>query len=57
MADQRTIGPRNVLTLGERKTLGPVVQSWVSTNPGLKFNLLFKFLYFYMSVYLKNSGP
>ena len=23
------------------KNLGPVVQRWVSTNPGLKFNLLF----------------
>jgi hypothetical protein len=21
--------------------LGPVVQSWISANPGLKFNLLF----------------
>ena len=33
------------------KDLGPVVQSWVSTDPGLKFNPLFKFLYFYTSVY------
>ena len=38
MVDRRTIGPRNVLTLEES---GPVVQSWVSTNPGLKFNPLF----------------
>ena len=38
-------------------TQGPVVQSWASTNPGLKFNPLFKFLYFYTSVYFKASGP
>ena len=37
--------------------LGPVVQSWVGTNPGLKFNPLFKFLYFYTSVYFKTSEP
>ena len=32
---------------------GPVVQWWVSTNPGLKFNSIFQFLYFYISVYFK----
>ena len=26
--------------------LGPVVQSWVSANPGLKFNPLFSFCIF-----------
>jgi hypothetical protein len=34
---------------------GPVVQRWVSANPGLKLNLLFWFVYFYTSVYLKTS--
>ena len=37
------------------KLLGSVVQRWVSANPGLKFNLLFWFVYFYMSVYFKTS--
>ena len=32
---------------------GPVVQSWVSTNSWLKFNPMFQFLYFYISVYFK----
>ena len=32
---------------------GPVVQSWVSTNSGLKFNPMFQFLCFYISVYFK----
>ena len=32
-----------------------VVQSWVSANPGLKFNPLFSFQCFYTSVYLKIS--
>ena len=36
---------------------GPVVQSWVNTNPGLKFKPLLKFLNFYTSVYFKTSGP
>ena len=35
--------------------LGTVVQSWVSADPGLKFNLLFKFLYFCTSVHFKTS--
>ena len=35
------------------KQQGPVVKSWVSTNSGLKFNPLFPFLCFYISVYLK----
>ena len=35
--------------------LGPVVQSWVSTNSGLKFNPMFQFLCFYISVYFKTS--
>ena len=30
-----------------------VVQSWVSANPGLKFNQLFQFLYFYTTGYFK----
>jgi hypothetical protein len=34
---------------------GPVVQRWVSANPGLKFNPVFKFMYFYTSVYFKTS--
>ena len=34
---------------------GLVVQRWVSANPGLKFNLLFYFVYFCMSVYFKTS--
>ena len=34
-----------------------VVQSWLSSNPGLKLNPLFKFLYFYTSVYFKTPGP
>ena len=33
--------------------LGAVVQSWVSTNSGLKFNPMFQFLYFCTSVYFK----
>ena len=33
---------------------GPVVQSWVSANPGLKFDL-FKFMYFCTSIYFKAS--
>ena len=33
---------------------GPVVQSWISANPGLKFNPLFKFVYFCISVYYEN---
>ena len=33
--------------------LGPLVQSWVSTNNGLKFNPVFQFLCFYISVYFK----
>ena len=35
--------------------LGPVVQRWVSANPGLKFNLLFQSEYFCTSVYFKTS--
>ena len=35
---------------------GPVVQSWVSANPGLKFNPLFSFLYFYPSVSSQTLG-
>ena len=31
--------------------LGQVVRSWASTNSGLKFNPMFQFLYFYISVY------
>jgi hypothetical protein len=34
--------------------LGPVVQRWISSNPGLKFNLL-SWLYSCTSFYLKNS--
>jgi hypothetical protein len=34
---------------------GPVVQRWVSANPGLKFNLLFWLVYFCTSVYFKTS--
>jgi hypothetical protein len=29
---------------------GPIVQSWISANPGLKLNLLFLFVYFYTSI-------
>ena len=44
-------------TCGRSKCIqGLVAQSWVSTNPGLKFNPMFWFLYFYTSVYLKTSG-
>jgi hypothetical protein len=28
---------------------------WISANPGLKFNLLFQFAYFCMSIYFKMS--
>jgi hypothetical protein len=35
--------------------LGPVVQSWISANPGLKFNLLFLFMYFCTSICFKTS--
>ena len=35
---------------------GPVVESWVSANRGLKFNPLFKFPYFYPSILPKLSG-
>ena len=34
---------------------GPVVQSWISVNPGLKFNPLFWFVYFCTSAYFKTS--
>jgi hypothetical protein len=34
---------------------GPVVRGWISVNPGLKFNLLFLFMYFCTSVYFKTS--
>ena len=37
------------------KLLTPVVQSVVSLNPGLKFEPLFSFLYFYTLVYLKTA--
>ena len=33
--------------------MGPVVQSWISANPGLKFNPLFWFGYICTSVYFK----
>jgi hypothetical protein len=33
----------------------PVVQSWISANPGLKFNLLFCYVYFCMPVCFKTS--
>ena len=36
-------------------SLGLVIYRWVSANIGLKFNLLFWFLYFYMSVSFKTS--
>ncbi len=36
-------------------TPGTVVQSWVSANPGFKFNTVFQFVYFCMSVYFKTS--
>ena len=32
---------------------GPVVQSWVSTNNGLKFNPMFQLLCFYIPVHFK----
>ena len=35
--------------------LGPVVQSWISANPGLKLNLEFLFVYFCESVYFEMS--
>ena len=35
---------------------GPVVQTWVSANAGLKFNPLFWFLYFYPFVSSKTLG-
>ena len=34
---------------------GSVVQSWVSTNSGLKFNPMYQFLCFYISVYFNTS--
>jgi hypothetical protein len=37
------------------KLLGPVIQSWISANPGLKLNLLFQFIYFCTPVYFKTS--
>ena len=37
------------------RLLGPVVQSWVNTNSGLKFNPMLPFLCFYISVYFKTS--
>ena len=33
-----------------------VVQSWINGNPGLKLNLLIKFVYFYKSVEMKTSA-
>ena len=35
------------------KLLGPVVQSPISANPGLNFNLLFLFMYFCMIIRFK----
>jgi hypothetical protein len=45
----------NVITIwpSYKLPLGPVVQRWISANPGLKFNLLF--VYFCTSVYFKTS--
>ena len=40
---------------GKHNPLGTVVQRWVNANPGLKFNLLFWFVYFCTSVYFKTS--
>ncbi len=37
-------------------TSGPVVQSWVNANTGLKFTPVSKFVYFCMSVYFETSG-
>ena len=39
--------------MGTRMPLGPVVQSWISSNPGLKFNLLFWFECLCMSLYFR----
>ena len=39
----------------ETELLWPVVQSWISAKPRLKFNLLLQFMYFCMSVYFKTS--
>ena len=41
------------VTIVDDITQGPVVQSWVRTNCGLKFNQMFQFLYFYISDYFK----
>ena len=35
---------------------GPVVQSPISANPGLNFNLLFLFMYFCMIIHFKTLG-
>ncbi len=35
--------------------LGPVVQTWISANPGLKFHPVFYFVYFCTLVYFKTS--
>ena len=39
------------------RDLRPVVQSWVSTNPGLKSNPVFYLVYFYKSASFKTSEP
>ena len=60
MLEYNLIEIQNCLTRSKKLTCvsqGQVVQSQISTNPWLKFNPLFKFLYFYTSVYLKSSGP
>ena len=36
-------------------SLGPVVQSTISANPGLNFNLLFLFMHFCPSICFKTS--
>jgi hypothetical protein len=43
-----------IFTLVRENVLqGPVVQSPISANPGLNFNLLFLFMYFCMIIRLK----
>ena len=51
----KTVDKARKLTNDLDQVLGSVVQSWVSTNSGLKFNPMFQFLYFYISVYFKTS--
>jgi hypothetical protein len=47
--------PPRLLRVRVRHPMGPVVQRWISANPIFKFNPLFYFAYFCMSINFKMS--